>query len=116
MSSSSRSSVVVNAASRTLRRPQISVSRTPEATKASRAWSAVSVARRSASGSSSIRATSRATLPAPITTARSESSRGSRAAWSGWPLYQPTKSTEAMLPGRSSPGIPSRRSVCEPTA
>ena len=33
MSSSSRSSVVVNAASRTLRRPQISVSRTPEASE-----------------------------------------------------------------------------------
>ena len=35
---------------------------------------------------------------------------------SGWPLYQATSSVAAHEPGRSSPGIPRRRSVCEPTA
>ena len=44
MSASSRSSVVVNAASTGPRRPQMTTSRTPDAENASIAWSAVSVA------------------------------------------------------------------------
>ena len=35
---------------------------------------------------------------------------------SGWPLYQATNSVAGHDPGRSSPGCPSRLSVCEPTA
>ena len=38
----------------------------------------------------------------------------SRAAASGWPLYQATNSVALMLPVKSSPGIPSRRSLLAP--
>ena len=59
--------------------------------------------------STSMRATSSATLPLPITTARSAERRSnSRSVWSGWPLYQPTNSVAACEPGRSSPGMPER--------
>lgn len=34
---------------------------------------------------------------------------------SGWALYQATKSVADQLPGRSSPGTPSRRSAAAPT-
>ena len=64
----------------------------------------------------SMRATSSATLPFPMTTARSCERSNSRCWKSGWPLYQATSSVAAHEPGRSSPGIPSCRSVCEPTA
>ena len=64
-----------------------------------------------------MRATSIATLPLPITTARSAESRStSRSVWSGWPLYQPTNSVAAWEPGSDSPSIPSGRSEGEPVA
>ena len=33
---------------------------------------------------------------------------------SGWPLYQATNSVAGQEPGRSSPGMPMRRSACAP--
>jgi hypothetical protein len=33
---------------------------------------------------------------------------------SGWPLYHETKSVAEKLAGRSSPGIPNRRSIAAP--
>lgn len=63
-----------------------------------------------------MRATSRATLPLPITTARVPVRSGSMSRKCGWALYQPTKSTAATLPGRFSPGMFSRRSDCAPMA
>ena len=79
------------------------------AASTSSAWSAVSVGASSAGASTSMRATSSATLPLPITTARSAESRStSRSVWSGWPLYQPTNSVAACEPGSSSPGMPER--------
>ena len=54
-----------------------------------------------------MRATSSATLPLPITTARSAASRStSRSVWSGWPLYQPTNSVAACEPGQLFAGDP----------
>ena len=63
-----------------------------------------------------MRATSMATLPLPITTARRQERSNSRSPKSGWPLYQATNSVAAQLPGRSSPGMPICRSVWAPTA
>ena len=47
-----------------------------------------------------MRVTSAATLPLPITTARSDERSGARSRWSGWPLYQATNSVAARLPGQ----------------
>ena len=77
---------------------------------ASSAWSAVSVGESSSGSSTSIRATSIATLPLPMTTARVAERSNSWSAYSGWPLYQATNSVAACEPGRSSPGMPSRLS------
>ncbi len=112
----SPSSVDVHAAWTGPRRPRTTISRMRDAQIASIARSVVSVGDSSSRVSASMRATSSATFPFPMTTARSwERSNGS--SWkSGWPLYQATSSVAAHEPGRSSPGIPSRRSVCEPTA
>ncbi len=63
-----------------------------------------------------MRATSMATLPLPITTAREAERSNSWSAKSGWPLYQATNSVAECDPGRSSPGIPSLLSVEVPTA
>ncbi|CAB4832315.1 unannotated protein [freshwater metagenome] len=63
-----------------------------------------------------MRATSIATLPAPITTAVSQSRGTSRDAKSGWPLYQGTKSAAERDPRSSSPGIPSARPSDDPVA
>ena len=54
-----------------------------------------------------MRATSSATLPLPTTTARPLDRSGAISSKCGCALYQPTKSTAATLPGRSSPGMPS---------
>ena len=69
-SPSSRTSGLVNAAWAGPRRPRTTISSTPEPASASIAWSAVSVTSSSPWGRASIRATSAATLPLPITTAR----------------------------------------------
>ena len=63
-----------------------------------------------------MRATSIATLPLPITTARPPLRSNMWSAKWGWPLYQATNSVAACEPGRSSPGIPRRLSVEVPTA
>ena len=55
------------------------------------AWSAVSVIASSSGSSSSMRATSVATLPLPITTARWADRSNDSSTASGWPLYQATK-------------------------
>ncbi|COW64470.1 Uncharacterised protein [Mycobacterium tuberculosis] len=73
--------------------------------------------RANTSGSvSRIRATSSATFPLPITTARAPDRSGDTCSKCGCALYQPTKSTAAILPGRSSPGMFNMRSDCAPTA
>ena len=77
-SPSSSTSGFVNAACAGPRRPMISTSRTDDARKASSAWSATSVTRSSSSESTSIRATSIATLPLPITATRSAERSNSR--------------------------------------
>ena len=63
-----------------------------------------------------MRATSTATLPLPITTARSAVRSNSSSVASGWPLYQATKRVAGYEPGRSSPGMPSRLSSVVPNA
>ncbi len=113
-SPSSRTSGFVNAACAGPRRPTTTISSIPEPASASIAWSAVSVMSSSARGRASIRATSAATLPLPITTARLTERSNSRSAKSGWALYQLTNSVAAWDPRRSSPGMPSLRSVAVP--
>ena len=75
-----------------------------------------SVSRRSSGLRTRIRATSTATLPTPMTATDSASSANAAGSTSGWPQYQFTKSVAAMLPVRSSPGMPSRRSRIAPVA
>ena len=87
----------------------------PAPTIASIASSVVSVGASSSGVSASMRAQSIATFPLPITTARSCERSNSQSWKSGWPLYQATNSVAAHEPGRSSPGMPSRRSVWAPT-
>ena len=113
-SPSSRTSGLVKAACAGPRRPSTTISSTPDEDNASIAWSAVSVLSSSARGSASILATSVATLPLPITTARLAERSKSRSTKSGWALYQLTNSVAACEPRRSSPGIPSLRSVAVP--
>ncbi len=72
ISPSSLISGLVKAAWAGPRRPSTTISRTFFASRTSIAWSAVSVWRSSWSVRASIRATSIATLPLPITTARSQ--------------------------------------------
>ena len=115
-SPSSRSSGFVNAAWAGPRRPRMTTSVTEAAANAAIAWSAVSVDASSSGSSTSMRATSIATFPLPITTARSHDRSNASSACAGWPLYQATNSVAATDPGRSSPGIPSRLSVGVPTA
>ena len=99
-SPSSRSSGLVNAACAGPRRPSTTTSSTDAARNASSAWSAVSVGASSSRSSTSIRATSIATLPLPTTTARrAERSKVWSAKW-GWPLYQATNSVAACEPGQ----------------
>ena len=116
ISPSSRSSGFVNAACSGPRRPSRITSDTLASDSGPIAWSAVSVSASSPGSSSSMRATSIATLPLPITTARSALRSKLSSQASGWPLYQATKRVAGYEPGRSSPGIPSRRSVSVPTA
>src|SRR5581483_10905701 len=97
------------------RRPSTTISRMPDAPSAAIASSVASVGASSPAVSASMRATSSATLPFPTTTARSPERSNSRFWKSGWALYQATNSVAAHEPGRSSPGIPRRRSVCAPT-
>src|SRR5436190_545423 len=106
----------VNAAWAGPRRPRTTISRTPHSASGSIAWSAVSVASSSGRVSASIRVTSVATLPLPITTARSHERSNSCSAKSGCALYQATNAVAACDPGRSSPGIPRWRSVGVPYA
>ena len=113
-SPSSPTSTGVHAACTGPRLPTTRISFTPAALIASIAASVVSVGASSAGVRASIRATSSATLPLPITTARSCERSNSRRWKSGWPLYQATNDVAGHEPGSSSPGIPSRRSVCAP--
>ena len=69
-SPSSRTSGFVNAACAGPRRPRTTISSIADPDSTSIAWSAVSVVSSSERGSASILATSAATLPFPITTAR----------------------------------------------
>mmetsp|Transcript_1557 Transcript_1557/g.4960 ORF Transcript_1557/g.4960 Transcript_1557/m.4960 type:complete len:209 (-) Transcript_1557:459-1085(-) len=90
---SSRSSLVVNAAWRGPRRPTRSTRRMALRERASTAAGLMSVLARSSTDLSSTRATSRATLPWPTTSAVSCCARSY--AWpaeDGWPLYQATNS------------------------
>ena len=73
---------------------------------ASIAASVVSVGASSSGVSASIRATSSATLPFPITTARSRERSNERSWKSGWPLYQATNSVAAHEPGQVLAGDP----------
>jgi hypothetical protein len=63
-----------------------------------------------------MRVTSSATLPSPMTATLRASSGNSPGGASGLPQYQETKSVADVLPGRSSPGMPSRRSTEAPLA
>ncbi len=63
-----------------------------------------------------MRATSIATLPAPITTAVSASKGVSTPTKSGCALYQGTKTAAEIDPRRSSPGIPNFLPSDEPVA
>mmetsp|Transcript_96179 Transcript_96179/g.310542 ORF Transcript_96179/g.310542 Transcript_96179/m.310542 type:complete len:314 (-) Transcript_96179:45-986(-) len=114
---SSRSSAFVKAACTKPRRPTRCTVRRPlrcHSPMRARAPASMSVGCSSRGGRQSTRAMSRATLPWPRTTAVSPGSGGSRAAWSGWPLYHFTKAGAPTTPGRSSPGMPSSRSPCAP--
>src|SRR5581483_11823898 len=113
-SPSSCSSGGVNAACTGPRRPSITISSSGDATIASIASSVVSVVASSSAVSASIRTQSIATLPFPTTTTRFVSRSNSWCWKSGWPLYQATNAVAGQEPGRSSPGMPSERSVCAP--
>ena len=78
----------------------MTISRMPALPNASIAASVVSVGASSSGVSASMRATSTATLPFPITTARSPERSNSRSWKSGWPLYQATNSVAAHEPGQ----------------
>ena len=107
---------VVKAASAGPRRPSTATSVIEAAPSAAIAWSAASVDASSRGSMTSIRATSSATLPLPITTARVQDRSNAASAYRGWPLYQATNSVAATDPGRSSPGRPSRLPRGVPTA
>ena len=94
----------------------MTTSSTPRACSISSAWSAMSVLASTSGSVTRIRATSRATLPTPTTTARPLEMSGAISSKCGCALYQPTKSTAATLPGSSSPGMFNARSDCAPTA
>jgi len=115
-SPSSRSSLVVNLACAGPRRPIMCTSRTLDAWSASSTGCGTSVSASSAGSLARMRATSTATLPTPITATDSAASTNAEGSMSGCPQYQFTKSVAAKLPGRSSPGMPSRRSRIAPVA
>jgi len=75
----------------------------------------MSVGASSVTSRASIRVTSTATLPMPITTADRTPCTNPPSAASGCALYQDTNSVADQLPGRSSPGMPRCRSVAAPT-
>ncbi len=87
----------------------------PLAASAVSAACGMSVRLSSAAPRASIRVTSTATLPTPITTAERAPRTKPAAVASGWALYQDTNSVADQLPGNSSPGMPSWRSVAAPT-
>lgn len=91
------------------------ISDTRLAARAVSAACGMSVGLSSATPRASIRVTSTATLPTPMTTAERTPVRNPSAAASGCALYQDTNSVADQLPGRSSPGIPRRRSPAAPT-
>ena len=115
-SPSSRSSLVVNLAYAGPRLPIMCTSRTLLAYRRSNTGRDTSVASNSAGSRARILATSTATLPTPITATDSASSVNAPGSMSGCPQYQLTKSVAAWLPGRSSPGMPRRRSRMAPVA
>ena len=78
----------------------------PASAIASIAASVASVGASSSGVSASIRATSSATLPLPITTARSCERSNSRSWKSGWPLYQATNSRGRPRAGQVLAGDP----------
>jgi hypothetical protein len=110
------SSVEVHDACTGPRRPITTISRMLELEIASIERSVLSVGASSSLVRASMRAMSSATFPFPMTTARSTERSKSRSWKSGWPLYQATSSVAGHEPGTSSPGMPRRRSVCDPTA
>lgn len=113
---SSRSSLVVNLPWEGPRRATMCTSRTPLAPSAPSAACGMSVGASSAAPRASIRVTSTATFPAPITTAERTPVRSKApGSVSGWPLYQDTNAVAEWTPARSSPGIPSSRSRAAPT-
>lgn len=112
---SSRSSLVVNLAPDGPRLPTMCTSRTWLAASAASARSGTSVPRSSSAPRARMRATSTATLPTPMTTADRAPRANASGGASGWALYQETKSVAEWLPGRSSPGTPSLRSLAAPT-
>lgn len=106
---------MVNLAADGPRLPTRWTSRTRLAPSMSRAARGTSVPRSSAAPRASIRATSTATLPTPITTTERARRAKSPAAASGWALYQETNSVAEKLPGSPSPGTESGRSAAAPT-
>jgi hypothetical protein len=97
------------------RRPTIWISATLLAASAVSAACGMSVGLSSVTPRASIRATSTATFPTPITTAVRAPITKPSATVSGCALYQETNSVADQLPGRSSPGMPRCRSVAAPT-
>jgi hypothetical protein len=85
------------------------------AASVARAACGMSVGLSSARPRASIRVTSTATFPTPITTADRASRRNPASTASGWALYQDTNCVADQLPGSSSPGMPRCRSVAAPT-
>ncbi|PQM46246.1 hypothetical protein C1Y40_03585 [Mycobacterium talmoniae] len=98
------------------RRPTTTTSSISLWRSASSACGAISVPASSAGSMVRIRATSRATLPLPMITARGCDRSNVRSAKSGCPLYQATNSVAEATPGSWMPGISSRRSAAAPTA
>lgn len=96
-------------------RPTMWTSATRLAASAVSAGCGMSVGLSSLAPRASIRATSTATLPTPMTTADRAPTTKPSAAESGCALYQDTNSVADQLPGSSSPGIPRCRSVAAPT-
>ena len=113
---SSRTSLMVNEACIGPLRPITRTLLTLLLENVATACSVISVLRRRSISHSKVRAISRATLPCPTTIASSPVERsGARLAYSGRPLYQPTKARAEYIPLRlSSPVIPSLRSFEAP--
>ena len=116
ISPSSRSSLVVNRAYAGPRRPSMVTSVTALAVSTSSTCPGTSVPASTSAFLVSTRATSTATLPTPITIACVACRVNRSSSASGCPEYQATNSVAEKLPGRSSPGTPSRRSTAAPVA